>query len=183
MSENMEDKPQEIQAPAEKASARATPSRFNLGLAVAVVALVLIGWQWLDSRQYGNALEQNLGRRLADLDSHNKESQIVAARAQEESRQALVKVGMLEQKLAESQNQQVALEALYQELSRNRDEWILAEIEQTLLVASQQLQLAGNPKAALIALQTVDSRLQRLDKDTPKVNQNSNSTQIEINTH
>ena len=94
MSENMEDKPQEIQAPAEKASARATASRFNLGLAVAVVALVLIGWQWLDSRQYGNALEQNLGRRLADLDSHNKESQIVAARAQEESRQALVKVGI-----------------------------------------------------------------------------------------
>lgn len=169
--ENSEDKAllaaemKALGAAAEKTAAPAKAAqRFNLGLAVAVVALVLIGWQWLDSRQHGNVLEQNLGRRLAEYDSRNKESQIVAARAQEETRQAMVKLGMLEQKLTESQNQQVALEALYQELSRNRDEWVLAEIEQILLIASQQLQLAGNPKAALIALQTADGRLQRLDK-------------------
>lgn len=164
MSENTQDRQEEMPVLAETRPVLVKASRFNLGLAVAVVALVLIGWQWLDSRQHGNALEQNLGRRLAEFDSRNKESQIVAARAQEESRQAMVKLGMLEQKLAESQNQQVALESLYQELSRNRDEWVLAEIEQILLIASQQLQLAGNPKAALIALQTADSRLQRLDK-------------------
>ncbi|MBU1690519.1 MAG: uroporphyrinogen-III C-methyltransferase [Gammaproteobacteria bacterium] len=164
MSENTQDRQEEMPVPAQTKPAPARVSRFNLGLAVGVVALVLIGWQWLDSRQHGNVLEQNLGRRLAESDSSNKESQIVAARAQEESRQAMVKLGMLEQKLAESQNQQVALESLYQELSRNRDEWVLAEIEQILLIASQQLQLAGNPKAALIALQTADSRLQRLDK-------------------
>ncbi len=162
MSENIPNRQPETQASAETGPAKA--SRFNPGLALAVVALVLIGWQWLDSRQHSNAVEQNLGRRLAEFDSRNKESQIVAARAQEESRQAMVKLGMLEQKVTESQNQQVALEALYQELSRNRDEWVLAEIEQILLIASQQLQLAGNPKAALIALQTADSRLQRLDK-------------------
>lgn len=164
MSENTQDRQQGMPAPVETRPVPVKASRFNLGLAVAVVALVLIGWQWLDSRRHGNALEQNLGRRLAEFDSRNKESQIVAARAQEETRQAMVKLGMLEQKLTESQNQQVALEALYQELSRNRDEWVLAEIEQILLIASQQLQLAGNPKAALIALQTADSRLQRLDK-------------------
>jgi uroporphyrin-3 C-methyltransferase len=162
MSENTQDSQQETPLPAEARPAKA--SRFNPGLAVAVVALVLLGWQWLDSRQRGSALEQNLGRRLAEFDIRNKESQVVAARAQEESRQAMVKLGMLEQKLTESQNQQVALESLYQELSRNRDEWVLAEIEQILLIASQQLQLAGNPKAALIALQTADSRLQRIDK-------------------
>lgn len=157
MSENTQDRQQEVPAPARA-------FRFNLGLTVALVALVLTGWQWVESRQHGNVLEQTLGRRLAESDSRNKESQIVAARAQEESRQAMVKLGVLEQKLVESQNQQLALESLYQELSRNRDEWVLAEIEQILLIASQQLQLAGNPKAALIALQTADSRLQRLDK-------------------
>lgn len=165
---NMEQQAMETKAaspePENKAAPERLSQRFNLGLAVAVVALILIGWQWLDSRQQTNSLEQNLGRRLAEFDSRTKESQIVAARAQEETRQAMVKLGMLEQKLAESQNQQVALEALYQELSRNRDEWVLAEIEQILLIASQQLQLAANPKAALIALQTADSRLQRLDK-------------------
>lgn len=164
MSENTQDTQEGSQVLAGTRPSAAKTSRFNPGLALAVVALVLIGWQWLDSRQHGNALEQHLGLRLAEFDNRNKESQIGAARAQEESRQALVKLGMLEQKLTESQNQQVALESLYQELSRNRDEWVLAEIEQILLIASQQLQLAGNPKAALIALQTADSRLQRLDK-------------------
>jgi len=58
----------------------------------------------------------------------------------------------------------VALEALYQELSRSRDEWVFAEIEQILTIASQQLQLVGNVQAALVALQTADSRLARSDR-------------------
>jgi len=140
------------------------PFQLKPGVAVALVALGLIAWQWVDTRQQFNALEQNLGKRLGELDSRNKESHIFASQAREDTREALVKLGLLEQKLTESQNQQVALEALYQELSKNRDEWVLAEIEQILLIASQQLQLGGNVKAALIALQTADSRLQRLDK-------------------
>jgi len=139
-------------------------ARLKLGTVAILLALGLITWQWVDSRQHFNALEQNLGKRLAELDNRNKESHIFSSQAREDTREALVKLSLLEQKFAESQNQQVALEALYQELSKNRDEWVLAEIEQILLIASQQLQLGGNVKAALIALQTADSRLQRLDK-------------------
>jgi uncharacterized protein HemX len=58
----------------------------------------------------------------------------------------------------------VALESLYQELSRNRDEWQLAEIEQVLAIAQQQLQLSGNVRAALLALQLAESRLSRADR-------------------
>jgi uroporphyrin-3 C-methyltransferase len=71
---------------------------------------------------------------------------------------------VLESRLAESQSQQIALESLYQELSRNRDEWAYTEIEQSLYIASQQLTLAGNVKGALIALQAADSRLQRMER-------------------
>lgn len=138
--------------------------RINPALAAAVAALALIGWQWLDTRSQINALEQTVGKRLGEFDSRSKESATAAGLAHEDTKQALVKVGLLEQKLAESQNQQVALEAMYQELSRNRDEWVLTEIEQILLTASQQLQLAGDARAALVALQTADSRLQRNDK-------------------
>ena len=49
-----------------------------------------------------------------------------------------------------------ALEQLYNDMSRNRDEWALAEIEQVLSTASQQLQLAGNVPGALIALQNAE---------------------------
>ena len=136
----------------------------NASLVVAVLALILAAWQWQDSRQRINNIEQNLVKRLTEFESANKESRLLSAQAQEGSREALVKLGVLESKLIDSQNQQVALEALYQELSRNRDEWVLADIEQILSIASQQLQLSGNVKAALIAMQTADSRLQRLDK-------------------
>jgi len=78
--------------------------------------------------------------------------------------EAQAKIGQLESRLAESQSQQLALEALYQELSRNRDEWQLAEIEQVLAIASQQLQLAGNIRAALLALQLAEARLARADR-------------------
>jgi len=40
----------------------------------------------------------------------------------------------------------------------------LTEIEQVLLVASQQLQLAGNVQSALAAMQLADAKLQRLDR-------------------
>lgn len=136
----------------------------NAALAVALLALVLAVWNWLNSHQGLNLLEQDLSKRLAEFDSRGRESHMLAAQAQEGAREAAVKLGLLEQKLAESQNQLLALESMYQELAKSRDEWVLAEVEQILLIASQQLQLAGNVKAALLALQTADSRLQRLDK-------------------
>jgi uroporphyrin-3 C-methyltransferase len=67
----------------------------------------------------------------------------------------------VESKYAETQNQRAALESLYQEMSSSRDQTALAEVEQMLLIASQQLQLSANVKAALIAMQQAESRLQR----------------------
>ena len=128
---------------------------------VAVVAVLLLAWQWYDSHRQINALQHELAQRLAEADVQNKESRNVAEQVREAMREAQVKLGVLESKLQESQNQQIALEALYQELSRSRDESLLADVEQTLLVANQQLQVAGNVKSALIALQTADARLAR----------------------
>lgn len=162
------------QTPPGEAAAKPEPARANLNQSfnrfltpayvMSAIALVLVLWQWLDARHRINALELEVGKRLAFYESSGKETRAVAAQTQESTREALVKLGLLEGKIAEFQNQQMALEALYQELSRNRDEWALADVEQVLIIASQQLQLAGNVKAALIAMQTADARLQRLDK-------------------
>jgi uroporphyrin-3 C-methyltransferase len=57
------------------------------------------------------------------------------------------------------QGQQLALETMYQELSRVRDDRLVAEVEQAVNVAAQQLQLAGNVEAALIALSGAEARL------------------------
>ncbi len=138
--------------------------RLNLALLIALAVAALLAWQWLDTRDQIAALQQDFAKRLADTDDIVKENRAIVKDTQEAVREAQVKLGLLESRLAESQNQQIALEILYQELSRNRDEWALAEVEQMLNIAGQQLQLAGNVKAALIALQTADARLQRIDR-------------------
>jgi uroporphyrin-3 C-methyltransferase len=71
------------------------------------------------------------------------------------------KIGMLEAQLAETQGQQLALDAVYQDISKSSDERLLAEVEQSVSIAAQQLRLAGNVEAALIALSGADARLAR----------------------
>ncbi len=135
--------------------------------AIALMALAALGiaaWQSYSSRQDIDGLRQELAKRLAEVDTQSKAGRIAGDQLRDATRDASVKIGMLEAKLAESQSQQIALEALYQDLSRNRDEWAFAEIEQTLLVANQQLQLAGNVRVALIALQAADTRLQNMNR-------------------
>ena len=131
---------------------------------VSAIAVALLILQWYASQSEINNLQQELTQRIADSDAYNRESRQLARQAQGVIKEVEVKLGLLETRLAESQSQQVALEALYQELSRNRDEWALAEIEQMLTIASQQLQLAGNVPAALTALTAADNRLSRADR-------------------
>jgi len=135
-----------------------------LALIAVLLAAGLAALSWLDSRQRIAATQEELARRLREIESDAREARSVSRQAQEAMREAHGKIAQLEARLAESQSQQLALEALYQELSRNRDEWQLAEIEQMLAIASQQLQLAGNVRAALLALQLAEARLARTDR-------------------
>lgn len=136
----------------------------QIALALAVIALVATSWQWLDQRQRSIKLEKTLTQRLSEFDERNRESATLSRHAEDSTTQAGAKVALLEQKLDESRAQQEALQTLYLELANNRDAWTISEVEQLVIIASQQLQLAGNVKPALLALQTADSRLQELDK-------------------
>ena len=154
--------------PEEAPSTRSQVKRPNrlllLVLAAILLACALATVFWLDARQRITATREEAATRLRDIESDAREARSVARQSQEAVREAQVKIGQLEARLAESQSQQLALEALYQDLSRNRDEWQLAEIEQVLAIASQQLQLAGNVRAALLALQLAEGRLSRADR-------------------
>ena len=119
--------------------------RRRIAAIAAVVAVVITGvYGWYDARSRIGATQEELARRLRDIESDSREARLLGKQAQESMREAQAKIAVLEGKLAESQSQQLALESLYQELSRNRDEWALAEIEQVLTIAAQQLQLASN---------------------------------------
>jgi uroporphyrin-3 C-methyltransferase len=142
------------------------PSRERRWLRIAVPVFVLgaITAVWIDAHNRDRELRTEVAQRLAQLDATDKVTQETVKLAQDNLRDAQAKIALLENRLAESQSQQAALEALYRELAPSRDEWALTEVEQVLLLASQQLQLAGNVSGALAALQVADAKLQRLDR-------------------
>jgi uroporphyrin-3 C-methyltransferase len=133
-------------------------------LALALAALALGGWNWLDARREGAQLQAELARKLAEVDVTGRETRGLADQVRNTVREVESRMGLLEARLIETQNQRVALEAMYQELARNRDDWVLSEIEQIVVAASQQLQLAGNVSAALTALESADKRLAASDR-------------------
>ena len=143
-------------APAAPNAALRRPS-----LLIAAIALLLLGWQWAETRSRLSDVREELAKRLSESDAVAAAARTLAKQTQEDVLSLQAKVGALDAKLAETQGQQMALDAMYQELSRSRDERLLAEIEQTVTIAAQQLQLAGNVEAALIALQGADARLAR----------------------
>ncbi|ABE48304.1 MULTISPECIES: uroporphyrinogen-III C-methyltransferase [Methylobacillus] len=154
----------EAQTPLAQASTASKPSFLAwLALILAVGAIALTSWQWLSTRHRFNALEQTLTQRLEQFNVTNQQSLALAKNADERSAEANGRIIRLEQQLAESRDQQEALQTLYMELVNNHDERLIAEVEQLLVIANQQLQLAGNIKPALLALQTADSRLQQMD--------------------
>ena len=134
-----------------------------LVIAVITLGILLAGQTWSSHNQVRN-LREEMARRLQKGDAVNAETGTLTRAVQEANKELQGKVGLLESKAVEAQSQQLALEQLYQDLSKNRDEWALTEIEQVLSTASQQLQLAGNVPGALIALQNADRSLSRSDK-------------------
>ena len=136
-------------------------SRVTLTQLTLVVLVVVFVWQWLDAHSQLNKTEQQVARRLSEVEAANKANQLLLAQNQELVRELGGKLSLVESRYAETQNQRAALESLYQEMSSSRDQTALAEVEQMLLIAGQQLQLSANVKAALIAMQQAESRLQR----------------------
>jgi uroporphyrin-III C-methyltransferase len=130
-----------------------------LGGLLIVAALGASAWVYHDSRTRLAATQEEFARRLRAIEEDAQQARAAAREAQETAREMQSKVAALEARVADALSQQAALESLYQDLSRNRDEWQLAEIEQVLAIAQQQLQLAGNVRAALLALQLAESRL------------------------
>jgi len=143
-------------APASPPASRAWK---NPWLIIALLALALAGWQWVETRLRLADTQQELARRLSASDTLARESRMLAKQAQEQLAVLQEKYGELDAKFAESKSQQATLESLYQDLARGRDEWALAEVEQGVTLAAQQLQLAANVQGAVLALQSADARL------------------------
>ncbi len=131
-------------------------------LLLALIAIGVAGWsiwQARETRLQTVELREEIASRLSEGETIATEARGIVRQQQEVIASLQGKLGALESKVETTEGQAEALEALYQEFSRSREDGVLAEVEQAVALASQQLQIAGNVEAALIGLQEAEARL------------------------
>jgi uroporphyrin-3 C-methyltransferase len=164
----VEDSPGDSVAKAEDAARKDARARRRGGTVllwlVVLAAFVLLGLEWYDTRTRIAKLRDEAAARISETSADVRRELDTTRELRETARELQSKVGAIEAKQNETRSREAALDSLYQELSRGRDEWTLSEVEQTLQIASQQLYLAGNVSSALAALQEIDARLGRADR-------------------
>ena len=128
------------------------------GLALVAIILALLGQQRIKS------LEQELVRRQQDSQGQAIEARAMAQQAQELARSAETKVALLDGRVAETALQRTQLEELIQQLSRSRDENVLADVDAALRVAVQQSAITGSAEPLVAALRQSEERMTRMNQ-------------------
>lgn len=126
---------------------------------IALIGVGVVGWQVYELRQASVETREEVAQRLAAGDTTITELRALVRQQNESIASVQGRFGAIEAKVNESEGMAAALEAMYREQTRSRADQVLAEIEQAINIAAQQLQLAGNFEAALIALQGAEARL------------------------
>lgn len=140
------------------------PSR-GMGLAGAALVVVLLiaiglGWALWTQRKQAETAGREIASRLANIEQS-------VAQSRKESRDALNlaqgqtnQVRALETRVQAAQTRYNDLQQAWETFSGAATDEILAnDVERLLLLASQQLRLAGNVNNAIVALETAQARL------------------------
>lgn len=122
------------------------------------VAAFVSAWH---TQQRVKSLEQELVKRQQTSQDDATEAKLLSKQALDSVREANGKLGVLDERVAESQLQRSQVEDLIQSLSRSRDENVLADVESGLRVAMQQAALTGSTDPIVTILKQSDERLAR----------------------
>jgi uroporphyrin-3 C-methyltransferase len=143
-------------------AALATP--WLIGAAVVGVASVAALTLALLAQQRIKSLEQELVRRQQDSQGQSVEARTLAKQAQDIARAMESKLMLLEGRVAETALQRSQLEELIQQLSRSRDENVLADVDAAVRVAVQQSAITGSAEPLVAALRQSEERLARMNQ-------------------
>lgn len=127
-----------------------------------VLAVIVVAVAALQVRN--ERLARDIRLRAQQNEALAQEMRVLSHADQDAVAQLQQKFGALDVRTTETRDRQSALEQASQDLLRNRDDWQRAEVQRTLEVMAEQLQLTGNVASALSALQAIDARLATLDK-------------------
>lgn len=128
--------------------------------AFSVVALTLS----LYGQQHVRVLEQELVRRQQDSQGQAVEAHALARQAHDAAMAAEARTTLLEARVAETALQRTQLEELIQQLSRSRDENVLADVDAAIRVGVQQVAITGSAEPLLGALRKAEERLSHINQ-------------------
>lgn len=151
-------------APAASTPARAVDHAPRRGSWLIWVVLVVVVAAVAALQVRNERLARDIRQRAQQNEALAQEMRVLSRADQDSVAQLQQKFGALDARTTETRDRQAALEQANQDLLRNRDDWQRAEIQRSLEVTAEQLQLTGNVPGALAALQAVDARLATLDK-------------------
>ena len=129
------------------------------GLGIAVVCVLLTLWSW----QRADRSVREAARRWQDAETRVAQVEQQAKLAQDEVRELVGRSAVLESKLAETAGQLAQLERIYKNIAQDSLDAVLADVENAVSIAAQQLLVGANVQGALVALQDAESRLKRAD--------------------
>ncbi|MDR1648566.1 MAG: uroporphyrinogen-III C-methyltransferase [Zoogloeaceae bacterium] len=124
---------------------------------------LLVGWQWWETQRRLASAHKALRQGYAESEKRTRDAEQRLARAVEATEALERKYSALAARQEEFQGEATALRQIYQDAAQTREDALIADMEQNLNFAAQQLQLAGNVRAAIIALSGLDERLARND--------------------
>jgi uroporphyrin-3 C-methyltransferase len=134
-----------------------------------LLALLALGFSGYTLWQAGEWLTRaanlrvEIAERLNGSDILATEARTLARQGQENTTALRSRLDEIEDRIEKTEGQSAALNDLYQEFSRSREDRALAETEQAMTIAAQHLQLTGNVEMALIALKSAQARLEQAD--------------------
>jgi uroporphyrin-3 C-methyltransferase len=129
-----------------------------VALAVGVAGLLAALMLW----QRAEGIGEQAARRLQQSEIRAAQLEVEVRQSQDLARDLQSRAGVLEGKLTEALGRQAQLENLYRTMSQDALDSVLAEVENAVAIASQQLVVSGNVQGALVALADADGRLARI---------------------
>lgn len=151
-------------APAPEVRRRALSRWLGAILVVAVVVIVALAATLRHQQQQLDAFGREATRRLDEIVTRADEARDQARQALSQSQALGSQVARLDERAQKTEDEQRTLAQSYRELISGNDEATLVDVEQSLMMAAEQLQVAGRIPSAIAALQLAEARLARADR-------------------
>ena len=123
-----------------------------------LVLVALVAW-WLDGRLY--ATQAEIARRLQSADTTSIEARTIAKQSADASRDLVARVAVLESREQDLVAQRQALQQLYQDFAKSRDDAFLGQTAELIALAQQQAELTGSLSPLVSTLESSVARLKR----------------------